>query len=64
MAMRGWSRRSRRGTLAVSDAAFASMQLLASALRRAEAAHGEQQDATEQRRTRELPACSAYHKVA
>ena len=28
MAMRGWFRRSRRGTLAVSDAAFASMRRL------------------------------------
>jgi len=44
MAMRGWSRRSPRGTLAGTDAAFASMQRLASALRRAEAANSETDD--------------------
>jgi len=38
--IRGWSRRSQRGTPAVSDTAFASTAHLASALRRAEAAHG------------------------
>jgi organic hydroperoxide reductase OsmC/OhrA len=39
--IRGWSRRSQRGTPAASDTAFASTAHLASALRRAEAAHGE-----------------------
>src|SRR5262249_51496254 len=45
MAMHGLCRRSRGGTLAVTDAAFASMQLLATALRRAEAVRGETRDA-------------------
>jgi len=47
--IRGWSRRSQRGTPAASDTAFASTAHLASALRRAAAAHGEYEKRNGQR---------------
>jgi len=64
MAMRGWSTRSRRGTQAVSDAAFASMQRLGSALRRAEAVPASDEKLRSKDADENCPACSASHKVA
>jgi hypothetical protein len=63
MAMPGWSRRSRRGSPAESDAAFASAPELANAPRRAELSHGEHEVRSERAR-RELSACSASCMVA
>jgi hypothetical protein len=64
MAMRGWSRRSRRDTPAVTDAAFASMLLLASALRRAEAPPASHEMLRSKHADENCPACSASCKVA
>jgi len=57
MAMRGWSRRSRRGTLAESDTASACSADVASAPPCVEAAHGGHERL-------QLPGCSASRAVA